>query len=55
MSAVKEGIDRQTVAAARALEAEKYKHGFVTELEQELAPPGLNEGIVRFISVSRLS
>ena len=50
MSAVKETIDKGTVDAARALEAEKYKHGFVTELEQELAPPGLNEEIVRYIS-----
>ncbi|HRO04826.1 MAG TPA: Fe-S cluster assembly protein SufB, partial [Terricaulis sp.] len=50
MAAVKESIDKETVAAARALEGEKYKHGFVTALEQELAPPGLNEEIVRFIS-----
>ncbi len=53
MSAVKETIDPGTVAAARALEAEKYKHGFVTELEQELAPPGLNEEIVRYISAKK--
>ena len=53
MSAVKDTIDRGTVAAARALEGEKYKHGFVTALEQELAPPGLNETIVRFISAKK--
>jgi Fe-S cluster assembly protein SufB len=53
MSAVKDTIDKGTVDAARALEAEKYKHGFVTELEQELAPPGLNEGIVRYISAKK--
>jgi Fe-S cluster assembly protein SufB len=53
MSAVKETIDKGTVAAARALEAEKYKHGFITELEQELAPPGLNEDIVRYISAKK--
>ena len=53
MSAVKEAIDKETVAAARALEAEKYKHGFVTELEQELAPPGLSEEIVRYISAKK--
>jgi Fe-S cluster assembly protein SufB len=53
MSAVKETIDKNTVAAARALEAERYKHGFVTELEQELAPPGLNEDIVRYISAKK--
>lgn len=53
MSAVKDTIDKSTVEAARALEAEKYKHGFVTELEQELAPPGLNEDIVRYISAKK--
>ena len=53
MSAVKETIDQGTLDAARALEAEKYKHGFVTELEQELAPPGLNEEIVRYISAKK--
>jgi Fe-S cluster assembly protein SufB len=53
MSAVKDTIDKGTVEAARALEAEKYKHGFVTELEQELAPPGLNEDIVRYISAKK--
>ena len=53
MSAVKETIDKKTVAAARALEAEKYKHGFVTDVEQELAPAGLNEDIVRYISAKK--
>ncbi|MES1156147.1 MAG: Fe-S cluster assembly protein SufB, partial [Alphaproteobacteria bacterium] len=48
MAAVKE-----TVEAARALEAEKYKHGFVTKLEEDLAPPGLDEDIVRFISAKK--
>ena len=45
MAAVKE-----TIEAARALEGEKYKHGFVTDIEQDIAPAGLNEDIVRFIS-----
>ncbi len=53
MSAVKESIDKGTVAAARALEAEKYKHGFVTDIEQELAPEGLNADIVRYISAKK--
>jgi Fe-S cluster assembly protein SufB len=35
----------QTVA-----ELEKYKHGFVTDIEQDFAPKGLNTDIVRFIS-----
>ena len=31
----------------------KYKHGFVTNIESELAPKGLNEGIVRYISAKK--
>ncbi|GAM99280.1 iron-sulfur cluster assembly protein SufB [alpha proteobacterium U9-1i] len=53
MSAVKDTIDKGTVAATRALEGEKYKHGFITDLEQELAPPGLNTEIVRYISAKK--
>ncbi|MBX3509760.1 MAG: Fe-S cluster assembly protein SufB [Hyphomonadaceae bacterium] len=53
MSAVKETIDPGTVDAARALEAEKYKHGFITELEQEFAPAGLTEETVRYISAKK--
>ncbi|PHR62445.1 MAG: Fe-S cluster assembly protein SufB [Robiginitomaculum sp.] len=50
MENVKEGIDRQTVDAARALEADKYEHGFTTDVETEYAPKGLNEEVIRFIS-----
>ncbi len=28
----------------------KYQHGFVTDIEQELVPPGLDEDVVRLIS-----
>jgi Fe-S cluster assembly protein SufB len=48
-----ERIDRATVEAARALEADKYAEGFVTEIEQELAPKGLNEDTVRYISAKK--
>jgi Fe-S cluster assembly protein SufB len=34
----------------RSLSDEGYKYGFVTEIEAESAPPGLNEDTVRFIS-----
>ncbi len=47
---VKEGIDTGTVEAAKALESKNYSAGFTTEIEQEYAPKGLNEDIVRFIS-----
>ena len=36
---------------ARQVEAlERYKYGFVTEIDSELAPKGLNEDIIRLIS-----
>jgi Fe-S cluster assembly protein SufB len=41
---------QQTVEQVAALEGDKYKHGFVTEIDQEFAPKGLNADIVRFIS-----
>lgn len=43
----------ETIAAARNLEAEKYRQGFVTNIEQELAPKGLDETTVRFISAKK--
>jgi len=32
---------------------EGYKYGFVTEIETESAPPGLDEDTVRFISAKK--
>ena len=32
------------------LAKQEYKYGFVTDIEQEAAPPGLNEDTIRFIS-----
>ncbi len=48
MAAVKE-----TIEDVRQLEADKYKYGFTTEIEQEYAPKGLNADIVRFISAKK--
>ncbi len=31
----------------------KYEHGWVTDIEQEVAPPGLSEDTVRFISAKK--
>ena len=31
----------------------KYKYGFVTDIESEKAPKGLNEDIIRFISAKK--
>ncbi len=33
-----------------ALVEQKYEHGFVTDIEQDLIPPGLDEDVVRLIS-----
>lgn len=46
MAAVKETID--TVA-----KLETYEHGFVTDIEMDFAPRGLNADIVRFISAKK--
>ena len=32
---------------------QEYKYGFVTDIEQDSAPPGLNEDIIRFISTKK--
>ncbi len=48
MTAVNERIAKATVETAKSLET--YKHGFVTDIESEKAPKGLNEDIVRYIS-----
>ena len=44
-------IARQTVDQVESLE--RYKHGFVTDIDQEFAPKGLNADIVRFISAKK--
>ena len=31
----------------------RYEHGFVTDIEQEYAPKGLNEDTIRFISAKK--
>jgi Fe-S cluster assembly protein SufB len=33
--------------------SQDYKWGFVTEIEQDIAPPGLNEDIIRMISAKK--
>jgi Fe-S cluster assembly protein SufB len=44
---------QETVAQVRALDVDKYKYGFTTDIESDLAPKGLNEDIVRFISAKK--
>ena len=43
----------ETIDRLRELESQKYRYGFVTDIECETAPKGLSEDIVRFISAKK--
>ena len=43
----------QTIEQVREFTDESYKYGFVTDVETETAPKGLNEDIIRFISAKK--
>jgi Fe-S cluster assembly protein SufB len=42
-----------SLETVRSITGEGYKYGFVTDIESESAPPGLNEDTVRFISAKK--
>ncbi|MFI4988117.1 MAG: Fe-S cluster assembly protein SufB, partial [Alphaproteobacteria bacterium] len=42
-----------TIEQLRSVTDQKYKYGFVTEIEEDRAPIGLSEDIVRFISAKK--
>ncbi|WP_417481444.1 Fe-S cluster assembly protein SufB [Maricaulis sp.] len=44
---------KQTVDDVRELESGKYKYGFTTDVEQDIAPKGLNTDIIRYISATK--
>ena len=43
----------ETVQQVREIGADKYKYGFSTDIDMELAPKGVNEDIVRMISAKK--
>ncbi|MDP6709269.1 MAG: Fe-S cluster assembly protein SufB [Alphaproteobacteria bacterium] len=43
----------ETADQVEAVTQQKYKYGFVTDIEADTAPKGLNEDIVRFISAKK--
>ncbi|MFN8829450.1 MAG: Fe-S cluster assembly protein SufB [Labrys sp. (in: a-proteobacteria)] len=43
----------ETVEQVKAIDVDQYKYGFVTDIEMELAPAGVNEDIVRYISARK--
>ena len=48
MAAVQETIDQ-----VRLIDVDQYRYGFETDIESELAPKGLSEDIVRYISAKK--
>ena len=43
----------ETIEQVENLAGEGYKHGFVTDIEMDMAPKGLSEDVVRFISAKK--
>ncbi|WP_445681814.1 Fe-S cluster assembly protein SufB [Radicibacter daui] len=43
----------ETIEQVKTLGQEKYKWGFVTDIDMEMAPKGLNEDIIRLISAKK--
>src|SRR6516164_1969555 len=48
MPAVQETVDR-----VKAIDVDQYKWGFVTSVESDMAPQGLSEEVIRFISAKK--
>ena len=44
---------QQTIDQVRQIDVDQYKYGFATDIESVLAPKGLSEDIVRFISAKK--
>ena len=47
---LKDEIEHETVEQVLALDVDKYKYGFETDIESDRAPIGLSEDTIRFIS-----
>ena len=45
--------DQETVDRVRSIDVEAYKYGFVSPIESDMAPKGLSEDTVRFISLKK--
>jgi Fe-S cluster assembly protein SufB len=45
--------DSDTIELVKEIEVDKYKYGFETDIESDMAPKGLSEDIVRFISAKK--
>jgi Fe-S cluster assembly protein SufB len=45
--------DSETIERVKEIEVDKYKYGFETDIESDLAPKGLSEDVIRFISAKK--
>ncbi|MCP1335697.1 Fe-S cluster assembly protein SufB [Futiania mangrovi] len=45
--------EQDTIDRVASVAGERYKYGFETAIEQDIAPPGLSEDTVRFISAKK--
>ena len=43
-------VKQETLATVQSLSADRYKYGFETDVQSDVAPKGLNEDVIRFIS-----
>ena len=46
-------VSTETLEQVSSISGDGYKHGLVTDIEQESAPKGLNEDTIRFISAKK--
>ena len=51
--AAEEAAAQKAKEELQELATREYQHGFVTDIDEDRAPPGLNEDIVRFISAKK--
>ncbi len=45
--------DIETIERVREIDVDKYKYGFETMIESDMAPKGLSEDVIRFISAKK--
>src|SRR5271154_1917203 len=45
--------DQETVDRVRSIDVEAYKYGFISPIESDMAPKGLDEDTIRFISFKK--
>ena len=46
---------KKSLEQISSLDGEKYKYGFVTNIETDRPPKGLNEDIIKFISLKKMN